>query len=139
MRKRGRAIALAGVGSNMGNVIMTPVTVWILAVYNWQTSFVLFAVVTWLAVLLPSILLMRRQPEDMGLHPDGAEPEPMPVEEAASGDDPRETAATSAPLRREAVWGRRDVIRVPAFWLLIASISVANLAFQGIRPFNPDA
>ena len=33
----------------------------------------------------------------------------------------------------EPVWSRREVVATSAFWLLISSISVANLAFQGIN------
>ena len=128
VRKRGRAIAFAGMGSNIGNVIMTPATVWILAVYGWRTSFVVFAVVTWLVVLIPSAILMRRQPEDMGLHPDGDDP----AEEAEEDNDRHALKPESIPSL-EPVWTRREVMATAAFWLLIVSISVANLAFQGIN------
>ena len=131
VRKRGRAIAFAGMGSNIGNVIMTPATVWILAVYGWRTSFVVFAVVTWLVVLIPSAILMRRQPEDMGLLPDGDDPADSPAaEEQGSGTHDLKPEAVAS---LEPVWTRREVMATAAFWLLIVSISVANLAFQGIN------
>ena len=130
-RKRGRAIALAGVGSNLGNVIMTPVTVWILAFSGWRTSFVLFAVVTWVVVLFPSLMLMRRQPEDMGLHPDGDDPDAADDQTSQSGEQDLAPAGAAPVL--EPVWSRREVMATSAFWLLIVSISVANLAFQGIN------
>ena len=140
VRKRGRAIAFAGMGSNIGNVIMTPATVWILAVYDWRTSFVVFAIVTWLVVLIPSAILMRRQPEDLGLYPDGIDP----VEEASETKpgDGQKPATSDASSSLEPVWTRRWVMATAPFWLLIASISVANLAFQGINislaPFMQD-
>ena len=131
VRKRGRAIAFSGMGSNIGNVIMTPATVWILAMYGWRASFVVFAVVTWLVVLIPSAILMRRQPEDMGLLPDGDEPADSPVaEEQGSGTHDLKPEAVAS---LEPVWTRREVMATAAFWLLIVSISVANLAFQGIN------
>jgi OFA family oxalate/formate antiporter-like MFS transporter len=130
-RKRGRAIALAGVGSNLGNVIMTPVTVWVLAISVWQTSFVIFAVVTWVVVLVPSLVLMRRQPEDMGLHPDGDDP--AEADTRVSESEEQDIAASVAAPVMEAVWSRREIVGTSAFWLLICSISVANLAFQGIN------
>ena len=131
VRKRGRAIAFSGMGSNIGNVIMTPATVWILAMYGWRTSFVVFAVVTWLVVLIPSAILMRRQPEDMGLRPDGDD---FTYEEAADGQDSEVHALRPEAISSlEPVWTRREVMKTAAFWLLIVSISVANLAFQGIN------
>ena len=130
VRKRGRAIAFSGMGSNIGNVIMTPATVWILAMYGWRTSFVVFAVVTWLVVLIPSAVLMRRQPEDMGLRPDGDDPDADAADDRGSE---RNALQPEAIPSLEPVWTRREVMTTAAFWLLIASISVANLAFQGIN------
>jgi len=73
VRKRGRAIAIARAGSNLSNVVLTPVTVFVIAASGWRTMFVIFAIITWLFALIPSAILMRRRPEDMGLKPDGAE------------------------------------------------------------------
>ena len=131
VRKRGRAIAIAGMGGNLGNVIMVPATVWILAIYGWRASFVTFAVVTWLVVMIPSYLLMRRQPEDMGLHPDGIEPDADSAVSSQGEGQESETPVRAS--QQEPVWNRREVMATAAFWLLIASISVANLAFQGIN------
>ena len=131
VRKRGRAIAFAGVGSNLGNVIMTPITVWILAVSGWRTSFVLFAVITWVVVVIPSLVLMRRQPEDLGLHPDGDDP--AVADNHASQGGEQDIASVGTTPVQEPVWARREVMATSAFWLLITSISIANLAFQGIN------
>ena len=131
VRKRGRALAIAGMGGNFGQAILLPATVWILAIYGWRASFVAFAVVTWLVVLLPSFLLMRRQPEDMGLHPDGVEPDAI-----SAMNSQVEGQETATPLRGatpEPVWTRREVISTAPFWLLIVSFSMAHLAFQGFN------
>ena len=124
VKKRGRAIAFSGIGSNLGNVIMTPLTVWVLAVYNWQTMFVVFAVATWAMVLLPSLIFMRRQPEDLGLNPDGDDDNLD-----HNSDDTNETQSNTI----DRIWTRTQVLRTPVFWLLTASIAIANLAFQGIN------
>ena len=131
VRKRGRAIAFVAVGNQLGSVIMTPITVWILAISGWRTSFVVFAVVTWLVVLLPSLLLMRRQPEDMGLHPDGIEP--ATAAGMVQREEGREATVREAAPAAEPVWTRREAMATAPFWLLIAAIAVANLSFQGVN------
>jgi MFS family permease len=129
VRKRGRAVAIAGIGTNLGNIILTPVTVWVIAVYDWRASFVLFGVLTWLLVLLPSLILMRRRPEDMGLRPDG---DSAPPERPAAAETGIGAPVTATPAR-EPVWSRREVLATASFWFLIVSFAFANLSFQGIN------
>jgi len=128
VKKRGRALAISRIGSNLSNIIFTPVTVFVIAASGWQTMFVIFAVVTWLVVLIPSTILMRRRPEDLGLYPDGEEPARR---DDKDGDD-KETV-TRVPGAPEPVWTRREIIRTKTFWLMAASFGINSLAFQGIN------
>ncbi len=128
IRRRGRAIAMAGMGTNTGMLIIAPVTVGIIAVWGWQTAWLFFAILAWIVVVIPSAILMKRRPEDIGLKPDGDLP-------AASNDpnNPSRQSTTTRPAAGEAVWTRREVMRTPAFWLLITGISSSMLAFQGVN------
>jgi sugar phosphate permease len=128
VRKRGRALAISRLGNNLSNIIFVPVTVSVIAASGWQTMFVVFAAVTWLAVLIPSIIFMRRRPEDMGLYPDGIRYSPT--------DDnlnSTEEQASDAVSNREPVWNRREVLATRSFWLLAISFGITSLAFQGIN------
>ena len=128
IRRRGRAIATAGMGTNTGMLIIAPVTVGIIEVWGWQTAWLFFAILAWIVVVIPSAILMRRRPEDIGLIPDGD----LPADSNASGNPSRLSTATRSSAE-EAVWTRREVIRTPAFWLLIIGISSSMLAFQGVN------
>lgn len=128
VRKRGRAIAIAGVGSQLGNVILLPLTVWIIATSGWRTSFVVFAILTWLVVLLPAGILMRRRPEDVGLAPDGDPPAAEASHAPGSPDAPTPVAAAPEPI-----WSRRELLRTPVFWFLAAAFAIDSLAFQGVN------
>jgi len=128
VQKRGRAIALARLGSNLSNVVFVPVTVYIIASSGWQTMFVVFAVVTWLVVLLPSAILMRRRPEDMGLRPDGVDAPSIET----GGPEEEQRAREHAPVR-EPIWSRREVLATRSFWLLAISFGISSMAFQGIN------
>ena len=125
IRRRGRAIAAAGMGTNTGMLIIAPVTVGIITVWGWQAAWLFFAVLAWIVVVIPSAILMRRRPEDIGLIPDGDLP--------SDSEDPKDPSRRSTASAGEAVWTRREVIRTPAFWLLIVGISSSMLAFQGVN------
>ena len=121
VRKRGRALAIVNTGSTLSNVILMPVSVYVISQSGWRSMFFLFAIITWVVVLIPSITLMRRRPEDMGLHPDG--------------DDLNSANANSEEIltKQEPVWTRREAMRTSAFWLVSISFAVASFAFQGIN------
>ena len=130
IKRRGRAIAIVSTGVNFASLFLAPLTVWIIATRGWRNSWLLFALMTWLVVVIPSGLLMRRRPEDMGLRPDGDERE-------SNVGPASHTEATSQKVTvnrdAEPVWTRGEVLRNRSFWLLIAGISTAMLAFQGIN------
>ena len=128
IKKRGRAIALSRAGSNVSNIVLTPITVFVIASSGWRTMFIIFAILTWLVVLIPSILLMRRRPEDMGLHPDGIESAANSLDNQKSTTLP-ETIKTS----KEPIWTRKEVLVSQSFWLLAICFAINNLAFQGIN------
>ncbi len=130
VRKRGRALAISRLGSNISNVIFTPLTVFVLAASGWRTMFVIFAIVTWVAVLVPASVLMRRRPEDMGLYPDGIQPS---TTETGSNQKGAESTISQTPLAPEPIWNRREVLKNGSFWLLALSLGIDSLAFQGIN------
>ncbi len=129
IRKRGRALGIGRLGTHVSNIIFIPITVFVIAAFGWQRMFVIFAIVAWLVVLIPSVILMRRRPEDMGLYPDGIYPSVAEVarrreEKSAAG----ETTSASEPI-----WSRREVLMTRSFWLLALCFGIDSLAFQGIN------
>lgn len=136
IRMRGRALAISSTGASISNVVMIPVAVYVIAEYGWREMFWIFAIITWIVVLAPSTILIRRRPEDLGLRPDGVEPDapqgPAPTtlmpgqQESASQEQTRQTMP-------EPVWTRREALRAPAFWLIAGCFAISSLAFQGIN------
>ncbi len=130
IQKRGRALAISRLGNNLSNIIFVPVTVFVIAASGWRTMFVIFAIVTWLVVLIPSVILMRRRPEDMGLHPDGIEPG---AARAGHGQEDPGSSASQVNSVPEPVWNRREVLKTGSFWLLTVALGINSMAFQGIN------
>ena len=126
IEKRGRAVALGSVGAQAGAAI-TPLYVQVLvSVSGWRVAVLVAGIAIWVVSLLPTALFMRRQPEDIGLLPDGAQPhddETSDGRPAAPRNDLREPEA-SLPLS--------VVRRLPSFYLLTAAVSMTWLIRTGV-------
>jgi MFS family permease len=113
VRKRGKAMAFAGLGMLAGQATFPPLIHLLISNYGWRGAWIGLAVVVW-AVLLPvAVLLVRRSPESIGLRPDG----------------------DVAPLRRDVTagnastsdWPLRRAARTRAFWLVLVASSSPSL------------
>ncbi|MGH7771695.1 MAG: MFS transporter [Candidatus Binatia bacterium] len=130
VRMRGRALALAAMGHGLAKVGMPLLAASVIVVMGWRTAWTLFGLLTLGLVVGPSLLFMRRRPEDMGLLPDGRSPAQQEGGALASG-------AASARARRSAIadvaWSRREALRTPAFWLIVATFGVASIGVSGLN------
>jgi MFS family permease len=99
VQRRGMAVGLASSGASVGTFALPPLAQVLIGTVGWRWAYVVFGAA--ILVLLNLIALaMRRDPESLGLHPDGA-PGP-PATAAVSGE--------SWPLAR--------AVRTSTFWLL---------------------
>lgn len=71
-RKRGMATGIIVSGIGMGTLFMAPFARWLIASYGWRTSYLVVGSLV-LAVTIPSACFLRRDPDQMGLLPYGAE------------------------------------------------------------------
>lgn len=100
-RRRGLAVGLASSGGSVGTFVMPPLTQLAVNGLGWRGAYLLLGAIVFL-VLTATAPLMRRDPESMGLHPDG-DPTPLPL--ARSGGDGLRLGLA---------------IRTGTFWLLAA-------------------
>ncbi len=70
VEKRGMAISLASMGVPLGVGIAPPLMTVFVDEFGWRAGWRVLAIAAWL-LLYPVAMIMRRQPEDYGLHPDG--------------------------------------------------------------------
>jgi MFS family permease len=132
VRKRGRALALAGMGSSVMSTILPPVAVLAMAQWGWRPLWIAFGAFTLVSVTIPAAIWMRRRPEDIGLRPDGDPPYQAATVSTDPQEEPRHlTAHREEPL--EPVWSRRETLRTQAFWVIIGSYAIAGLSMQGIN------
>jgi MFS family permease len=121
-RKRPRAMGLVALSVPLGGSVLSLVYQYLVAHYGWRSAFFSLGVAVWLLVALPGLIILRRQPEDLGLKPDGANPperDRRPKEQPPAGE-------------AEFSWQKRDALRTAALRLLVASTFLASIATGGI-------
>jgi MFS family permease len=130
VRMRGRALALAGMGHGLAKVCMPVAAATLILYAGWRGAWIVFGVVTLVLVVGPSLVFMRRRPEDMGLLPDGSAP-------AQTENNSSAKAPASAEARRsaadEVVWARREALGTPAFWLIVTTFGVSHVGVTGLN------
>jgi MFS family permease len=130
VRMRGRALALAGMGHGLAKVCMPVLAASLIVYIGWRGAWVVFGVVTLVLVVGPSLLFMRRRPEDMGLLPDGRSKAPDVSGAAANNVD---TAKARSTAIDEVAWSRGEALRTRAFWLIVTTFGVAHVGVTGLN------
>ena len=122
IRKRGRAMALSTTGTRFGNALMPLYVQLVVGAFGWRMAAVALGGLTWAITIIPTALFLRRQPEDMGLHPDG-DPAPVsnPVDQAGMSDDGSFTV--------------REAARTKAFYIVLITTSAIYFTGAGVN-FN---
>ncbi len=131
-RHRALAMAVAGMGSPLGGILIAPVMGLLVYEIGWRNAaFISGAVI--LAVVLPLTFLVYRSPEERGLLPDGDKPATEPP---ASAQMPR-PAARAAPVFRaspgEPDFTAREAMRTPTYWLLVLAVGMRNTVHSGMQ------
>ena len=124
IQKRGRAIAFSSMGIGFAKIVMPFLVASLLVSLGWRHTWALFGALTVLLVA-PALIYIRRSPEDMGLHPDGLDPEVVAQREAA-----RPLARAAAEDR---IWSRGAGLRTRAFWLIVAVFGVSAVGVTGVN------
>ena len=117
VRDRGRAIAFTSLGIPIGAVLFVPLTQILIDEVGWQTAWVVLAIIGVTVIVPLSAIFVRRQPEDMGLLPDGAA-SPSSGDNGARGREPAD----------EVSWTVQEAIRTSTLWRLVVVFSAVHLA-----------
>lgn len=130
VRMRGRALALAGMGHGLAKVCMPVAAASLILYTGWRGAWAVFGVLTLALVVGPSLLFMRRRPEDMGLLPDGKsnaqQVDGAPKDEAAA-------AKARSNTSDDVAWSRGEALRTSAFWLIVITFGVSHVGVTGLN------
>ncbi|MGB2878505.1 MAG: MFS transporter [Dehalococcoidales bacterium] len=71
-KKRGLALGIASLGAGMGPLVVAPFATYLLSAFDWRMAFTILGAIAWV-VVLPLSRLLKRDPQEIGMLPDGAE------------------------------------------------------------------
>jgi MFS family permease len=114
--RRGRAIALMGLGGVISSAVFPPLARLLIDHIGWREAYALIGVGVMLLIVPTSLLLVRNRPEDIGLFPDGRPyPPPAEVRESEAGPD-----------QDRRVWNSLT------FWLLALPLATPGLVLTAL-------
>ena len=108
VRRRALAIAVSSIGMRVAMATLPFLVAVSINAGSWRDGFVMLAVVLAIVAIVPPLLLMRRRPEDYGLHPDGD----IEVDER------------SAAFNLALDWSLREAVRTRGYWMLGLAVSL---------------
>ena len=129
VRKRGRAMAIANLGTGVAKLSIPLVAAYLFVLIGWRGTWAVFGLIAPAIVVLPALIFIRRRPEDMGLLPDGEKPPPQ-TERIGS---PPTAAGANTPNNPDVSWTRAEVLRDPTFWLLVITFGIASVGIAGLN------
>ena len=121
VRYRGRVIGIAAVGFSMAGIVVPNALTPIVDAYGWAAGWRVLAAAAAI-LILPAALVMRRQPEDYGLRPDGRSADS--ARGALDAERERLDYATSLT--------RGEALRTSALWLLVVAFGTVGLTLLAL-------
>jgi MFS family permease len=113
-QKRGLALSITSSGASFGNFLFPPLTAALITAYGWRTTYLLLGLVGTIIICLCASFIVR-DPEKVGLQPDGHMPDHHPHPVSAQDKRPAEE------------WTLASARRTSTFWLLNAIFTLTWL------------
>ncbi|MDE2687042.1 MAG: MFS transporter [Chloroflexota bacterium] len=120
VRNRGRAISFMALGIPVGAMVFVPLTQTFIDMWGWERAWLMLAIIGASVIAPLAAIFVRRQPEDMGLLPDG--------DSMHGPNEEDENKLNSGESADEVSWTVREAMRSPVFWSLVAMFSMVSLA-----------
>ena len=127
-RWRGRAIAIYQLGGSIG-AVMLPIWSWSILNLGWRETSIAVGIAT-IIIGVPLASIMRNNPEDHGLLPDGAPPSES--EDSSDAADEADDSSAKAALSEDNIT-IGQALRGGNFWFLALSHSAGITAWGALR------
>src|SRR5437868_6907246 len=117
-RRRGLAMSIAFSGVGIGSIVLFPLLQRVIEAAGWRSACAALGIVV-LVVLAPLNLLLRRRPQELGLHPDGdASASPRPAAQTAPGGED---------------WTLSGALRTGRFWWIALAYASGLYAWYAVQ------
>ena len=134
IRKRGKAMAVMALGGPIGIAVTAPVTQLLISELGWRATWQILGLTGGVVIVVVALFFVRRQPQDMGLLPDGERPEEGAGEQQVAPERGR-----SGSVRRpeaEFSWTRAQAVRSATFWRLTLAFGAFMFAISTLGLFR---
>ena len=129
-RKRGRAMSMAFLGIPTGIFIFPILTQFLIEKVGWQSAWLVLAAFSGPLLIFVGLFIMRREPADYGLLPDGDLPG---MDGRTANAQPGESAPEVA---EEVSWTRAQALRSPTFWRLALVLGLLQFSTSSVGLFR---
>ncbi len=117
VRNRGKAVAFVGLGIPVGALLFIPLTQVLINGIGWRGSWIVLAIIGICVIVPLGAIFIRRQPEDLGMLPDGGESE-----------GPNDDSSSARSAVEEVSWTVREAVRTTTLWRLVIVFSMVQMA-----------
>ena len=126
-RRRGMATAIVGLGCGFSMMTFPLINDGLIGTFGWERTWTLLGFTVWVILILPGLIIIRNRPEDVGLHPDGIEPEKIPRKdnEVEPPHGPMITSLADS-------WRVGEVLCDLTFWRLLIVPATVSLVGTGL-------
>lgn len=122
-KRAGISMAILLTGSLVGVIIAPPISLAFADSFGWRWSFLLVGIVGFVMVMVGAILV-RQNPESMGLYPDGEEPDPELMKKRADY------------MARMVQWTIPEAIKTSTIWCFIIAQTGLILGYVAVTQFT---
>lgn len=129
-KKRGFVLGITTSGGGFGAIVMAPFATYLISNFGWRTAFIVMGLIAWL-VISSMCLILKKDPGDMGLLPDGVK-----SEAAQPGPQKKESKAQLTGLSVLQASRTSNFWFLGLIWLLL-SLDV-HLVFVHVVPYAVD-
>lgn len=119
--KRPRVMGLVAMATPLGSAVLSLVYQFFVTHYGWRSAFLALGMTLWVLVVIPGLIFLRRQPEDLGMLPDG-------LAHAPTGENPPVESRTDL----EFSWPRADAARTATLRLLVVGAFLSAIGTGGV-------
>ena len=115
IRYRGRAMGILATGGSLGGIVFVPLCAFLISSFGWRSAWMILGILPLVLILPGSLLFMRRQPEDIGLFPDGIE----------IVNDEKNNSQNEI---RENNWTLKEAIKTRSLWFMVISFNLMGMS-----------
>ena len=116
-RRRGLALGISGFGLSLSGTAIVPLTSWLVLEYGWRVAVSSFGLVICMVLVPLAWRFAIKQPQDLGMQPDNADPAPP---------------APAGPLSDASQWRMARALRDRRIWHLVGIVGPSYMGIGAV-------